>query len=118
MNTTQIQIWKEAMSLVEEIYKMTRKFPDDERYGVISQIQRAAVSVPVNIAEGRGRHHTKEQIQFFYTSRGSLYEVVTLLKLSLSLKFINQKQHDEAVNKCENILRKLSGLINALKLSR
>ena len=110
-----LDVWKESMSLVKEIYKMTKKFPDEERYGIISQIQRAAVSIPVNIAEGRGRQHTKEQIQFLYTSRGSLYEVITLLKLSLSLDFIKQEQYDSAIDRCENILRKLSGLINALK---
>ena len=110
-----LDVWQEAVSLVEVIYNMARKFPEEERYGIISQIQRAAVSIPVNIAEGRGRHHIKEQIQFFYTSRGSLYEVITLLKLSLSLGFIKQEQYDDTVNKCENILRRLSGLINALK---
>jgi len=110
-----LDVWKEAMSLVKEIYKMSRKFPDEERYGVISQIQRAAVSIPVNIAEGRGRRHTKEQIQFFYTSRGSLYEIITLLKVSLSLDFITQGEYNSAIGRCENILRKLSGLINALK---
>ena len=110
-----LEAWKDAASLVELIYKMTKKFPEEEKYGIISQIQRAAVSIPVNIAEGRGRHHIKEQIQFFYIARGSLYEVITLLKLSLSLAFIKQQKYEEIVMQCENILRKLSGLIRSLK---
>ena len=110
-----LDAWKDAMKLTEVIYKMTKIFPEEEKYGIISQIQRAAVSIPVNIAEGRGRYHTKEQIQFFYTARGSLYEVITLLKLSLSLRFIEQDKYNDAVIKCENVLSKLSGLINSLK---
>ena len=109
-----LDVWKDSMALVERIYAMTKKFPVEERYGIISQIQRAVVSIPVNIAEGRGRHHIKEQIQFFYISRASLYEVVTLLKLSLSLNFIKQEQYEDVINKCEDILSKLSGLIKSL----
>ncbi|MEK7397216.1 MAG: four helix bundle protein [Candidatus Poribacteria bacterium] len=110
-----LEVWKDAMGLAEMIYKMTKNIPEEEKYGIVSQIQRAAVSVSVNIAEGRGRHHVKEQIQFFYTSRGSLYEVITLLKLCLSLEFIDQNKYEKVIAKCESILSKLSGLINSLK---
>lgn len=110
-----LEVWQDGVKLVEEIYKMTKRFPEEERYGIISQVQRAAVSIPVNIAEGRGRYHIKEQKQFFYTSRGSLYEVITLLKLSLSLNFIQQHTYEQIISQCETIMRKLSGLINSLK---
>lgn len=112
-----LEVWRDAMKLVEEIYKMAKNLPEEEKYGIISQIQRAVISIPINIAEGRGRHHIKEQIQFFYTSRGSLYEVITLLKLCLSLKFIDNNEYKSIITKCENILGKLSGLINSLKES-
>jgi len=110
-----LEAWKDAMKLAEVIYKMAKTLPEEEKYGIISQIQRAAISIPVNIAEGRGRYHIKEQMQFFYTARGSLYEVITLLKLCLSLEFIGQGEYKGIIIKCENVLSKLSGLINSLK---
>jgi len=106
------------MELVGLVYLATEKFPQEEEYGIVAQIRRAAVSIPVNIAEGRGRFYKKEQIQFFYNARASLYEVVTLLKLSLRLGYLNQQRYTELDQACRNVLGKLSGLINSLKQSQ
>lgn len=70
---TTLDVWKESRLLVTSIYKLTQQFPDAENYGLTSQIRRCVVSVPSNIAEGCGRNHTKDSIQFFYISRGSLF---------------------------------------------
>lgn len=67
-----LQVWQKGITLVKQVYKVTRNFPKDEQFGLISQIRRAAVSIPVNIAEGKGRYHKKEYIQFLYTARGSV----------------------------------------------
>jgi four helix bundle protein len=72
MNYTDLEVWKEARYLVKVIYEMTRQFPDSEKFGLISQIQRAAISIPSNIAEGCGRDIKKDSIRFFYIARGSL----------------------------------------------
>ena len=76
-NYIDLDVWKEARALSKEIYLASVKFPIEEKFGLTSQVRRAAVSVPSNIAEGCGRNHTKDSIQFFYISRGSLYEIET-----------------------------------------
>lgn len=67
-----LDVWRESRKLVKQIYDLTKKFPKDEMYGLTSQIRRFAISVPSNIAEGCGRNHSKDSIQFFYISRGVL----------------------------------------------
>ena len=84
-----LNIWKEAHQLTMEIYKITRKFPKAETFGLTSQIQRAAVSVPANIAEGMGRNTTKELLSFTYNARGSLSEVLYHLILSKDLGYLD-----------------------------
>ena len=69
-----LDIWKKARSLVKEVYLVTRNFPKDEMYGLMSQMRRCAVSIPSNIAEGYGRQFKKETIQFLHIARGSLFE--------------------------------------------
>ena len=83
-----LDVWKKAMSLVKEVYEITACFPREEAYGLVSQIKRAAVSIPSNIAEGAARNSNKEFIQFLYVSLGSLAELETQLLLSKELGFI------------------------------
>ena len=75
----ELDVWIESRKLTNEIYSLSKSFPKEEVYGLTSQIRRSAVSVPSNIAEGIGRNHTKDSLQFFYISRGSLYEMETQL---------------------------------------
>jgi four helix bundle protein len=86
-----LEAWKKSMQLVDEIYKLTRSFPKDEIYGLTSQIKRASVSIPCNIAEGIGRNYKKDTIQFLHISRGSLYEVETLLEITRMTASITEK---------------------------
>ncbi len=110
-----LKIWQMGMELVERIYKLTKDFPKDEQFGIISQIRRAAVSVPLNIAEGKGRYHTKSFIQFLYQARGSLYEVITLIKVSHKLAYIEDKESKELQELCGNIVGGLNGLVSSMK---
>ena len=81
-------MWKKSISLVSQIYKLTQNFPKEEIYGLTNQIRRCSVSIPSNIAEGCGRQHPKDSLQFFYISRGSLFELETQLYIALDLKYI------------------------------
>lgn len=103
------------MGLVEKIYRITRDFPKEEQFGVISQIRRAAMSVPLNIAEGKGRFHTKSFILFLYQARGSLFEVITLIKLSEKLEYMNNADSEEAQKLCGEIAGGLNALVASLK---
>ena len=110
-----LKVWQMGMALAEKIYKATKDFPKEEQYGITAQIRRAAVSVPLNIAEGKGRYHTKAFIQFLYQARGSLYEVMTLLKLCMVLMYLKEKDKQELQNLCWDISGGINGLINSLK---
>ena len=110
-----LTVWQEAMELVQSIYTVTRQFPKEEQFGLTSQLQRAAVSIPANIAEGKGRYHLKEFLQFLYTSRGSLYETITLLKLATQLQYLRPMDEQALLTRCQTIASQLSGLINSLK---
>jgi len=110
-----LTVWQLSMELVELVYKQTREFPEEERFGLVSQLRRAAVSIPANIAEGKGRYHKKEFIQFLYNARGSLYETITLLKVASRLQYLQPRRLDELLGRCQMINSQLSGLINALK---
>src|ERR1035438_2767772 len=82
-----LEVWKAAMELAVHVYRLTAMFPKEERYGLTSQMRRAAVSVPSNIAEGKGRSSDKELIQFLCHSRGSLFEIETQLEIGEQLGY-------------------------------
>lgn len=110
-----LDVWHKAMELTAVVYQAIRAFPTQEQFGLTSQIRRAAVSIPVNIAEGKGRYSKKEYVQFLYNARGSLYETVTLLKLALKLQYLSEETYQNIFQLVEIVMRKLSGLINYLK---
>ena len=83
-------VWQKAMKLVTQIYKLTSKFPVDEKFGLTSQIQRSTVSIPSNIAEGYGRNYRKDYIRFLQISRGSLFEYQTQLEIAINLGFLTK----------------------------
>ena len=84
-----LDVWKQSMVLAEQVYTLTKEFPLDEKYGLISQMKRAVVSIPSNIAEGAARKGNKESIQFMYIAMGSLSELETQILLSQRLQFVN-----------------------------
>ena len=105
-NYKNLQIWQQAMTLVEDIYKLTASFPIEERFGLASQMNRAAISIPSNIAEGAGRNSDKDFAHFISIAIGSLYELNTQIVLSERLGFINQAQSQELQNRLDNLQRK------------
>lgn len=108
---TELDVWKQARSLASVIYEITASYPKTEQFGIISQMRRCAVSVPSNIAEGCGRQHTKETIQFLNISRGSLYELETQLYISKDLAFINDDELKSCLQKIENLGKLINGFI-------
>jgi four helix bundle protein len=114
---TQLDVWKKARLLVIEIYKMTANFPKEELYGLTSQMRRAAVSIPSNIAEGCGRQYKKETIQFQFIARGSQYELETELYLSFDLGYITKEQLDKAIELLIESRKLVSGFISYLQKS-
>ena len=105
-NYNNLQIWQLAMDLVEDIYKLTASFPIEEKFGMVSQMTRAAVSIPSNIAEGAGRNSDKDFAHFISIAIGSLYELNTQIVLSERLGYINQSQSQELQKKLDNLQRK------------
>ena len=108
---TELDVWKNARSLTKDIYMASLNFPKEEQYGLMSQIRRCAVSIPSNIAEGCGRNHPKDSIQFFYISRGSIYELETQLYLSHDLNYINALNLKDLLHKMEVVRKLLNGFI-------
>ena len=105
-NYNNLQIWQQAMDLVEDIYKLTASFPTEEKFGLVSQMTRAAVSIPSNIAEGAGRNSDKDFAHFISIAIGSFYELNTQIVLSERLGYINQIQSQELQKKLDNLQRK------------
>jgi four helix bundle protein len=103
-------VWQKGMTLVKSIYALTAMFPREERYGLTSQLRRAAVSVPSNIAEGQARQSTKEFLQFISHAEGSLAELETQLLLSVDLAFVQKNEISAALQEIDELQKMLSGL--------
>jgi len=108
---TELNVWLEARKLTTDIYSITKSFPKEEQYGLSNQMRRCAVSIPSNIAEGCGRNHKKDSLQFFYISRGSLYELETQLYLSSDLTYINSAELETLLTNLEIVRKLLNGFI-------
>ena len=100
------------MQLVKVIYLTVKDFPKEELYGLTSQIKRAAVSIPANIAEGIGRNYKKDTIQFLHISRGSLYELETLLNISEMIEILTTEQFNNISENIDECARIINGLIS------
>ncbi len=107
-------VWQKAMDLVTEIYRVTQKFPKEEIFGLVSQLRRAAVSVPSNIAEGQGRLTEKEFRQFLGTARGSLSEVETQIIIANNLGYLNDSDSQSLSAMVAEVGRVLNGLISSV----
>jgi four helix bundle protein len=105
-----LEVWQKAMDLVVLCYKIAEKFPKNETYGLASQLQRAAISIPANIAEGRHRQHSKEFLQHLSIAYASLAELETHIQIVERLDYINQNQIDDILNKTAELGRMLNGL--------
>ncbi|HET6369689.1 MAG TPA: four helix bundle protein [Nitrospiria bacterium] len=109
-----LRVWQAGMDLVEEIYKITCTFPNRELFGLTSQIQRAAVSVTSNIAEGHTRAHLKEYLHHLSTAQASLSELETQLEIASRLKYLTIEQLDQILEQTASLGRQLYSLRNAL----
>lgn len=105
------------MTLVKEVYLQTEKFPKSETYGIVSQIQRAAVSIPANIAEGAGRDSDKEFSRFLDIANGSAFELETLLLLSVSLQYLSEEVNKTLSLEIVEIQRMIYGLKQKINLN-
>jgi four helix bundle protein len=109
-----LRVWHDAMKLTSQIYRSTASFPKHETYGLTQQIRRAAVSVPSNIAEGKGHRSDKEFVHFLLHARGSLLELQTQLMIAEELQYLGKPQAEDLLGMAEKVGRALSGLINAM----
>jgi four helix bundle protein len=109
-----LDVWKRAIDFVVTVYRMTESFPRDERFGLISQIRRAAVSVAANIAEGAGRHTSKEFKYFLSNAQGSVSELATELLIAQRLGYLKKEAFDMGNSELTSIGRMIFGLSRSL----
>jgi four helix bundle protein len=107
-------VWQRSMELCKRIYEITAGFPSEEKFGIVSQMRRAAVSIPSNISEGQGRLSTKEFRQFLGVARGSLRELETQTLISKDLEYAESKSASQALALMEEVSRMLNKLITSL----
>jgi four helix bundle protein len=110
-----IKVYKLADALVTEIYKITKKFPKEELYGLTSQLRRAALSVVTNIVEGSSRKHKQSYLNFLYISRGSIAETGYLLELAYKLGYMKEKEYENLRKAKEETAKALYGLIKTIQ---
>src|SRR3989338_10558750 len=108
-----LTVWQKSMSLVTHLYKLTEKFPGEEKFGLTSQMRRAVVSIPSNIAEGRRRGTSREYRQFLQISYGSGGELETQLEIGLRLTFLKENDYQKA----DNLLREVMKMLNSLMMN-
>jgi len=111
------KVWQKSHELVIDIYQITSTFPKSEQFNLVSQINRASLSVPTNIVEGCGRETQKELIRFLYISSGSAHELEYLILVSSELKFISKKDSKALLKKIDEIKKMLFSLIKTIKKS-
>ena len=104
-----LEVWQRALDFSDQIYRITREFPTDERFGLVNQLRRAAVSIAANIAEGTGRQSDRDFVRFIEIAYGSLLEVVSRLKISERQKFIEKESMDSLMESADQLARMLSG---------
>ena len=111
----ELNVWKESVIFASEIYNLTKKFSKNEQFGVTNQLNRAVVSISLNIAEGCGRNSDADLSRFIQISIGSLNEVVTLLHICLSQNYIRKTEFSQLYSKCEQLSKMLYAFRNYLK---
>jgi four helix bundle protein len=110
-----LEVWQIGKQLVIKVYSLTKKFPKDEVFGLTSQVKRAALSVPANIAEGFGRFHYPDKAKFYLNARSSLYELKSHLLIAKELGFWNERDVEEIMNVIETLSIKINNLIESTR---
>ena len=109
-----LRVWQDALELAVVVHKTTKAFPDDERYGITSQIRRAASSISANIAEGFGRRSLKDKTHFYTMAYGSILEVKNFLHLSFRLEYIEEDPVQGLLDTALSIQKQLNALISTI----
>jgi four helix bundle protein len=109
-----LRVWQQGMELVEQVYLISKMFPREEAYGLTSQVRRAAVSVPSNIAEGHTREYTKEYLRHISIAQASLAEVQTELEIASRLKYVSEERVSPLLKQSSSLARQLYALRNSL----
>jgi len=112
-----LRVWQQAMDLATQVYRLTDTFPKHELYGLTGQIRRAAISVPSNIAEGKGRRTDRDFSSFLFRARGSLLELETQISLAQRLEYLKEADAAAALKQTAAVGSSLTGLINSLQES-
>jgi len=111
----QMPVWQKAMGLAIEVFKLTEKLPKKEDYGLTSQMRRSALSIPGNIAEGFGRKHTKDKLNFYYDSRGSIAETKNHLIYGHRVNYFTEREYEKYIDFIDDVWRELNSLISSLQ---
>jgi len=109
-----LRVWQCSMTLVIDVYTTTRHFPKEELYGLVSQMRRAAVSIPSNIAEGKGRLSDRDRAHFYFQARGSLLELETQILIAKQLNYVSETESAPLLGLSEEIGKMLNGLVDAI----
>ena len=109
-----LEIYKISVEVSIDVYKLTKKFPKEEIYGIVDQLKRAVTSIGANIAEGFGRFYFKDKLVFFYHSRGSLFEVKHFLEIAYRMEYITEEEKNTLFAKLNNLSVKLNNFINSI----
>jgi four helix bundle protein len=117
-NYKKLKVWEDAHKFTVNIYNITQKFPNNEQYGLTSQIRRSSSSIPTNIVEGCGQLDNGNLIRFLGIAKGSAFETEYQLLLAKDLKYINEKDYDELNEKIQKIISMLTNLIKSLRSKR
>ncbi|RKX65400.1 MAG: hypothetical protein DRP41_03200 [Thermodesulfobacteriota bacterium] len=111
----ELDIWKESINYASRIYKITESFPAEEKFGLVTQLRNAVISISLNIAEGSGRYHNKDFIRFLQIAISSLYEVVSGLFIAKNERYINDNDFKSAYSEAEKIAKMINAFISYLK---
>jgi four helix bundle protein len=110
-----LDVWNRAVSFVTRVYEVTCGYPREELYGIVSQMRRAALSIPCNISEGAARQSTKEYVRFLYVSLSSASELNVQITVSKNLNYLTEAEYSELIAENDEISKMLMGLIKSLK---
>ncbi len=111
----QLHVWQEAQNLAVLVYKIARNFPEEEKFGITSQLKRAVSSVSANIAEGFGRTSAKDKVHFYTIARGSLFETKNFIYLAARLEYLDAQEEELLIKQCVTCQKLLYGYIKAHK---
>jgi four helix bundle protein len=110
-NFEKLELYQRSLDFTNEMFKITKKFPNEEIFGLSNQLRRAAMSIPLNLAEGFNNYYKKEKKRYFRIAKGSVHECVPGLTISNKQNYINRKEFDDLYKECFELSRRISGLI-------